>query len=183
MEEASTRENLGARIEKAFAQLRAAGMSNEEIWKQFYEDLRILARKKAGPGAGMSATSIVHELWLRTFGKQSFDWESGKPFMPYIARSMQNLLIDEFRRRGRSTTVKTDHPAARGRDWNTTIDMAGALEQLEKQDARQADIVRLINWTGCSEEETAEVLGYSLSTVKKEYRKAKAWLKDHLEHN
>jgi DNA-directed RNA polymerase specialized sigma24 family protein len=168
MEEPPARENLGARIEKAFAQLRATGMSNEQIWSRFYEDLRILARKKAGPAAGMSATSIVHELWLRTFGKQDFDWESGKPFMPYIARSMQNLLTDEFRRRGRSTTVKTDHPATGGRDWNTTIDLAEALEQLEKQDARQADIVRLINWTGCSEAETAGVLGYGLSTVKKD---------------
>src|SRR5579862_4336172 len=160
MDDADRPNTLGQRIEEFLGDMRKKGMSNEAIWTNLYQDLRRLAGRKAGPAAGMSPSSVVHEFWLRTFGKQSFNWQADRRFLPYIACSMQNLLIDEFRRRGRSTSIQVDYPDG-GRDWATTIDIAGALEELEKRDARQAEIVRLINWAGCSEEETADILGFS----------------------
>ena len=91
----------------------------------------------------------------------------------------QNLLIDEFRK---------PHPGPLPVDvgsdpgWKTRMAVSEALEHLEVRDRRQAQIVRLVMVGGLTQEQAAVHLKYSLSTVKKEYRKAKAWLTDYLEN-
>jgi RNA polymerase sigma factor (TIGR02999 family) len=171
---------LGQKIAGEFERLRAEGMSTKEIYGELYNDLRLLARKKVGAARlGMSATSVVHRLWFRILGKEAFKWETGQYFVCSMARAMQNLLVDEARKR-RPETLPPG-PPGKGDNLDGKIAISQALQRLEEEDPRQAEIVRLIVVAGLTEEETAETLDFSLPTIKKEYRKAKAWLKDFLE--
>jgi RNA polymerase sigma factor (TIGR02999 family) len=174
------RETLGERMAREFEQLRAEGLSTQEIYERLYADLRVLARKKVGPAdRGMSSTSVVHKLWFRVAQREPFTWESGQHFVRSVALAMQNLLIDSARER-RGESLPTSLPGTRD-DWETRLDVSEALKRLADEDERQAEIVRLVIIAGFTQEEVAEVLDCSLSTVKKEFRKAKAWLKDDID--
>ncbi|HEY3738768.1 MAG TPA: ECF-type sigma factor [Bryobacteraceae bacterium] len=175
-------ETLGEKIAAEFEALRAEGMSTAEIYGQLYADLRKLAHKKTGPiSPGMSATSVVHKLWLRVLGKRPISWESGQHFVRSMAVAMQNLLIDEGRR-SRPGTIIGDPTGPRPDELIVSIHISMALARLANENGRQAEIVRLINVAGLTEQETADSLDCSLSLVKKEYRKAKAWLKDFMDN-
>ena len=60
------------------------------------------------------------------------------------------------------------------------IALSDALERLSNLSSRQAQVVELHSFAGLTEEETAEVLGVSLRTVKSDWRFARAWLKTHM---
>ncbi|HEY3741728.1 MAG TPA: sigma-70 family RNA polymerase sigma factor [Bryobacteraceae bacterium] len=160
--------------------MREQGMSTQAIYNQLYADLRLLAHKKVGPAApGLSATSVVHTLWMRVFDKQPAEWVDGRHFVSYMARSMQNLLIDEARKPHPGPIPPTTEGS--GSAWKERLNVSEALQHLEADNERQAEIVRLVLVAGLTQEEAAEVLDCSLSTVKKEFRKAKAWLRDYLD--
>jgi RNA polymerase sigma factor (TIGR02999 family) len=170
---------VGVRMAEAFETMRARGMSTREIYEQLYADLRLLAHRRVANAPGLSPTSAVHVLWMRVMEKQPGDWVTGTHFVRYAARAMQNMLIDEVRKR-HFETLPSD--AAGDDGWETRLMVSQALEQLEAHDPRQAEIVRLVVIAGLTQEEAAALLDCGVSTVKKEYRKAKAWLKDHLDN-
>jgi RNA polymerase sigma factor (TIGR02999 family) len=170
---------LAERMAAAFEAMRAQGTSTREIYGQLYADVRLLAHKRVGDAPVLSPTSAVHVLWIRVMEKPSGDWDSGIHFVRYMARAMQNLLIDAWRE-PRPDTLPPDLIGDDG--WETRLIVSQALEHLEAHDPRQAEIVRLVVIAGLTQEEAAAMIDCCVSTVKKEYRKAKAWLKDHLEN-
>jgi RNA polymerase sigma factor (TIGR02999 family) len=151
-----------------------------------YEELRALAanllrgRRRVDV---MRATSLVHEAWLRLAPHGGMSVRGRGHFLAIAARAMRHVLVDNARR---------EHALKRGGDRQRVAlfdDVAGAREpdpdvlavdealtRLSRLDPRKGRVVELRFFGGLELEETAEVLGVSLATVKRDWVLAKAWL-------
>jgi len=156
-----------------------------------YGELRAIAKARLAlerPGHTLEATALVHEAYLRMVGQTSGDWECRAQFFGFAARLIRNILVDHARARGRQkrggTQVLTTLEDVMGlpeRSSLELIELDDVLEQLAARDERQSRIVELRFFGGLSIEETAHVLDLSLTTVKSEWRMARAWLYRRLE--
>ncbi len=137
-----------------------------------------LARERADHT--LQPTALVHEAFVRLVGGE-VDWQNRAHFLAVAARVMRQILIDHARGRraqkrgGRRVTLSNDLVMDAPRDIDV-VALDDALVELEKLDPRQAKVVELRFFGGLDIEETAEVLGISPATVKREWRMAKAWL-------
>ena len=134
----------------------------------------------------LQTTAVINEAFIRLVDKKNVQWRSRAHFFGIAARMMRQILVDYARksraakRGGKSRKVTLDYaaglPADRGMDMSDVIAVHDALETLEKLDARQGEIVEMRVFGGLSNEEIAKVKGISVSTVKREWQTAKAWL-------
>ena len=155
-----------------------------------YEELRRLAQKQMAnepPGQTIQATALVHEAYLRLVGAPELRWESRAHFFAAAARAMRRILVDRARRRQavkhggdrrrvglEPVEVACEDSAFGGAEQLVVLDEA--LDGLEGVDARKAQIVMLRYFAGLTIQETAKALNLSLTTVKDEWRFARAWL-------
>lgn len=151
-----------------------------------YEELRVMAgRQLAGQHRDhtLQATALVNEAYLRLAAPEHQRWADRREFLLVVATVMRRILVDYARRRGAAK-----RPPAHGRvDVEDAgvgdafgadlIAMDQALEQLAELDPRQARIVELRYFAGLSIPETADTLSISESTVTREWRMARAWLR------
>ena len=151
-----------------------------------YEELRAMAGRQMGGQRRdhtLQATALVNEAWLRIARTEHQEWADRREFLLVAATVMRSVLVDYARRQNAAK-----RPAVNDRvdlDRIETGDPFGvdllamdqALEQLAAIDARQARIVELRYFAGLSIPETAEALDVSESTVTREWRMARAWLK------
>ncbi len=132
----------------------------------------------------LQPTALVHEAYLKLQGQRNIDWGNRAQFMAMAAKLMRRILLDHATahraaKRGHGA-VHLELDAATDifeRKEISVIALNGALEGLETFDPRQAQVVELRFFGGLSVEETAEVLGISPATVKREWSVAKLWLK------
>jgi RNA polymerase sigma factor (TIGR02999 family) len=158
-----------------------------------YDELHALARRYMKRERGdhtLQTTALVNEAYLKLVGRQSSDWQNRAHFFGVAAQVMRHLLIDHARsrryaRRGGSTVrITLDETIAASP--GESIDLLALNEVLDRLDAideRKRRIVELRYFGGLSVEETAEVLGLSVITIKREWLKAKAWLYRELNQN
>ena len=150
-----------------------------------YEELRHLARaqrRRTGSPDTVDTTALVHEAYLRLSGRELVPDRAY--FFAAAARAMRNVLLDHarFRRRrprGRGITLNLavhDDPAGREVQAAELIDIDAALGRLAELDARAAQVVECRFFGGLSIEETAEAVGAGTATVKRDWRRARAWL-------
>ena len=131
----------------------------------------------------LQPTALVHEAYLRLTRMQEVDWQSRAHFFATAATVMRRILVDHARaqraekREGFREAVSLDGAlvVSTGRSADL-IALDEALDRLSKIDARRSRIVELRFFGGLSEEETAQALGISARTVKRDWRVAKAWL-------
>ncbi|WP_148598794.1 ECF-type sigma factor [Aquisphaera giovannonii] len=151
-----------------------------------YAELHRLAAaltSRLPPGQTLQPTALVHEAYLRLMGDRDPGWEGRRHFFGSAARAMREILIEQARRKG---SVKHGGQARRvelaeGLAWieppaGDLLSLDEAIRQLQAEDAHLAEIVLLRYYTGLSVEETAAVIGASASTVKRDWRFARAWL-------
>jgi len=151
-----------------------------------YDELRRLARRSMRyerPDHTLSASALVHEAYLRLVDQTGVPSQNRAQFFGIAAHLMRQILVQHARRHqaakrggGISTIpfdegLEIDQPAA-----VDLVALEEALTGLEARDPRKSRIVELRFYGGLSNEETAEVLGVSARTVKREWRLAKAWL-------
>lgn len=151
-----------------------------------YDELHALARRYMKQERGdhtLQTTALVNEAYLKLVGGQSPDWQNRAHFFAVAAQVMRHLLIDHARskryaRRGGSTVRITldENVAASPGESVDLLALNEALDRLDAIDERKRRIVELRYFSGLSVEETAEVLGLSVITIKREWLKAKAWL-------
>ncbi len=152
-----------------------------------YDELHALARRYMRRERGdhtLQTTALVNEAYLKLVGQQSPDWQNRAHFFGVAAQVMRHLLIDHARskryaRRGGGGTVRItldDNVAAAPGESVDLLALNEALDRLDAIDERKRRIVELRYFSGLSVEETAEVLGLSVITIKREWLKAKAWL-------
>jgi len=159
-------------------------------------DLRRLARaylRHQSPGLTLQPTALVNEAYLRLAGDRVFSWEGRVQFFAYAAKTMRRILVNHLRDRqaakrgGLVVQVALEDlfevPALGGSSRGADLlDLDNALRELAILDERQSRIVELRYFGGLSVEETAEALGISPRTVKREWRTARLWLLRALEH-
>lgn len=151
-----------------------------------YERLRQLARQRlrSDPGATLDPTGLVHEAYLKLADAPRANLRDRSHFLALASRVMRNLLADHARARraakrgGGSTPLALIEEAAwmPDDDLDAVTALDEALVRLEALDARQSRLLEQRYFGGLSLEETAEALGVSLATVKRELRSARAWL-------
>lgn len=157
----------------------------EQLVPMVYDELRDLADsflRRERDSHTLQPTALAHEAFLRLLGQHA-TWQSRAHLFGVAAELMRRILVDHARRkraakRGGPAGVlqlddTIDFGETRGVD---VIALDDALQALERLDPQQSRIIELRFFTGLSLEETAEALGVSASTVKREWRSARAWL-------
>lgn len=154
-----------------------------------YRELRLLARRQlAGQDRRLlQTTDLVHDAYLKLAGHSRLDVQDRRHFFAIAARAMRQLIVDQARRRSAQKRggPARDLPLEEGYvalDERATeiVAVDEALEQLAAVDERLSRVVELRFFGGLSVEETAEVLNSSPRTVKRDWRKARAFLQSEL---
>lgn len=160
----------------------------DELLPLVYQELRKLAAAKLAnekPGQTIQATILVHEAWLRLVGSDvDIHWNGRGHFFGAAARAMQRILVENARRKKslkaggeyRRVSMSEAAPSVQ----STSVDvlaMDEALQKLDEQDHRKAELVRLRFFAGLTLPEAARALGVSVSTADNDWAYAKAWLR------
>jgi len=148
-----------------------------------YDELKVLAAaylRSERPDHSLQTTGLVHEAYLKLVNAQRSTWESRAHFFGIAAQAMRRILVDHARRRrarGAGGHISLDdHLPGASSSNEDLLAVDEALERLALLDARQARIVELRYFAGLTIEQTAETVGISPATVKREWTSAKAWL-------
>jgi len=162
----------------------------DQLLPLVYNELRQVADRylrRERPGHTLQATALVHEAWLRLVDQRSVTWQSRAHFFGVAANLMRQILIQSARARhaekrgGDDQKLYLDEVGELSDKLVTAqqpdlIALDDALNDLATVAPQQSRVVELRFFGGLSIEETAEVLGISPATVKREWNMAKAWL-------
>ena len=163
----------------------------ERLFPLVYGELRAIAAaamRSERAGHTLQPTALVHELFLRLEAGAPVAWQDRRHFFRLAAQAMRRLLVDFARRRladrrgAGAPHIELDAAGdlAVRRDPEETVAIDRALDRLAALDARQAQVVELRVFAGLGHEEIAATLGLSLSTVERDWRGARAWLRREL---
>ena len=150
-----------------------------------YDELRRLAHYHMhGERAGhtLQTTALVNEVYLRLAGIKGLQWRDRAHFFAMAGTLMRRVLVDYARRQGRDkrgggvAVISLDGHAITAAPSVDFEALDQALERLAGADPQQCRIVELRFFGGLSIEETAEALGISPATVKRDWTTARAWL-------
>jgi RNA polymerase sigma factor (TIGR02999 family) len=135
------------------------------------------------PGHTLQTTALVNEAYLKLVDQRQVHWKNRAHFFALSAQLMRRILVDHARKRkyakrgGDADRISFDEglPVSRERGADL-IALDDALDRLAALDERKSKVVELRFFGGLSVEETAEALGVSPLTIKRDWKMAKAWL-------
>ena len=146
---------------------------------------RLARRVLLGQGRDhtLQSTALVHEAYLRLVGHDTVHWDDRIHFFAVAAQLMRRILVDHARKHlavkrggGQVTLSLDEHLApAKSRPLNV-IALDDALNELSRMNPQQSRIVEMRFFAGLSIEETAQAMGISSATVKRDWAVARAWL-------
>jgi RNA polymerase sigma factor (TIGR02999 family) len=174
--------------------LAGAAAGNREaadlLWQLTYDQLhRIAERHLMGERSDhtLRATALVNEAYLRLVGQNDIAWNDRAHFFGVASRVCRRILVDYARRRnaqkrgGVQARVTLDSGLiALETQSDEVVALNEALERLTELSERLARVVECRYFGGLSEEQTAEALGVSVRTVRRDWVKAKGWLYNQL---
>src|SRR5262245_13018994 len=184
--EAAERERI-ARLLTDWANRDAA--AREQLVPIVYEELRRLAHhymRGERDGHTLQATALVNEVYLRLAGIDALGWRDRAHFFAMAATLMRRVLVDYARQRGRDkrgagvTVTSLDENVIAPQPAVDVVALDDALERLRAVDPQQSRVVELRFFAGLSVKETAEAIGISPATVKRDWATAKLWLYNEL---
>jgi RNA polymerase sigma factor (TIGR02999 family) len=161
----------------------------DQLLPLVYDELRQLAAQKLAheqPGQTLQATALVHEAYLRLVGgEQAQDWHGRGHFFAAAAEAMRRILIDRARHKQtrkagagrRRLDLNNIEPALEEGDGDRLLALDEALRQLEAEDPRNGELVKLRFFAGLTAEQAAAALGVSTSTAEKDWAYARSWLR------
>ncbi|HEX7708808.1 MAG TPA: sigma-70 family RNA polymerase sigma factor [Thermoanaerobaculia bacterium] len=158
----------------------------DRLMPLIYEEMRRIAARYLRNERSehtLQPTALVNEAYMRLVGQKDVSWQNRAHFLGVSAEIMRRILVDHARRRqaekrgGGVDLVTLDDQI----DWPDQKDLSllaldDALTLLSELDPQQSKVVELRFFGGLSVEETGEALGISATTVKREWRMARAWL-------
>ncbi|MEM6575527.1 MAG: ECF-type sigma factor [Pseudomonadota bacterium] len=166
--------------------------ANEQLLNEIYPILRKLAHRQLSRHrrGTLCTTDLVHEAYIRLLGPDEFArLDDRHHLFGTVAKVMRTVLIDYSRRRsaakrgGKDTPISLDeNQVAVATPGYGVLSLDQALQRLYAADERAHDVVELKFFGGCSMEEIAECLGISPATVKRDWRRARAFLLEQLAH-
>jgi RNA polymerase sigma factor (TIGR02999 family) len=190
------RQTLGSTASGEITSLLAAarqgdGSATHRLMTLVYDELRAMARRQLRyrrPGQTITTTALVHEAYLKLVDQHGTNWQDRSHFFSVAALAMLHILVDSARRRvakkrgGEDVRIVLDEfrvsgdepdPEARAVE---VLAVDRALTALAALDDRLSRLVELRFFAGLTEEETAQVMGTSERTVRRDWRKARAFL-------
>jgi RNA polymerase sigma factor (TIGR02999 family) len=160
--------------------------AREKLVPLVYDELRRVARHcLAGerPNHTLQSAALVHEAYLRLVGHESVRWNDRVHFFAVAAQLMRRILVDHARKRragkrgGEAITLSLDEqPAPAKKRALDVLALDDALNELARMNAQHGRIVEMRFFAGLSIEETAQAMGISPATVKRDWAVARAWL-------
>ncbi|HUQ31328.1 MAG TPA: sigma-70 family RNA polymerase sigma factor [Pyrinomonadaceae bacterium] len=151
-----------------------------------YDELRNLAAnylRRERPDHTLQPTALVHEAYMRMVDQTQVNWQNRAHFFGVAAQMMRRILVDHARAHNAEKRGQDFQIISLDENINKSVERSSelialdeALKTLAELDERKGRIVELRFFGGLSIEETAEVLGVSVPTVKRQWRMAKAWL-------
>jgi len=155
-----------------------------------HEELRRLAHhymSRERPGHTLQTTALVDEAYLRLVNRKDVQWQNRAHFFAIAANLMRNILVDHARshayakRGGGALKIELDEAMIVSQERAAeVVALDEALKELATFDEAQSRIVELRFFGGLTIEETAEAMAISPTTIKREWRSARAWLYDRL---
>ena len=159
----------------------------DELLPLVYDELRALAhrvRMQRGGSETLNTTALVHEAYEKFVHAES-TWEDRAHFFRVAARAMRQILMNYAQAQqtakrggGQAALPLDEHRLVPPEKAGSLLALDEALTRLTALDARRAEIVELRYFVGLTIPETAEVLGVSPNTVKRDWAAARAWLHD-----
>ncbi|PYV51973.1 MAG: RNA polymerase subunit sigma-70 [Acidobacteria bacterium] len=170
--------------------LKKLSSGNQDVLAELiplvYDELRRLAAyhlRQERSNHTLQATALVHEAYLRLVDQHHVDWKNRSHFFGVAAHLMRRILLMHARqhhaakRGGSAQKVSLDEAVIFTRERSAElVALDELLTRLAELDPQQARIVELRFFGGLSVEETADLLGISTATVKRDWAMAKAWL-------
>ena len=155
-----------------------------------YDELRRQAArylKHERQGHTLQTTALVHEAYVRLIDQAGVRWQNRAHFFAIAAEMMRRILVDHARKRraakrgGEAVGVTLNEEVQGSGEQNLDLlAVDEALTKLAALDQQQARVIELRFFGGLNVEETAEVLGISERTVKRDWSVAKAWIRREL---
>ena len=166
--------------------------ASERLFEHVYPRLKEIARAQLSgerDNHTLQPTALVNEAYLKLLKGSSGDWEDRIHFFAIASRAIRQILVDYGRkrqalRRGGGARPVTLQPEIQGSDPGLVdlLALDDALDRLESLNERHARIVELRYFGGLTIDEAAEVLGQSEATINRQWRAARAWLHQTLQH-
>lgn len=158
----------------------------ETLMPLVYAELKRLAGsylRRERPDHTLQSAALVNEAYLRLVDQNQTRWQNRAHFYGIAAQMMRRILADHARghnaaKRGSGMPeLELNEAVAQAQARSVDlVDLEEALQRLEKLDPQQGKIVELRFFSGLSIEDTANVLGISPATVKRDWAVARAWL-------
>ena len=164
--------------------------NSDTLFVEVYARLKAMAARQRSRGAPatLETTALVHELYLRMAAGRELVFEHQAQFFAYASRAMRHLLADRARDRLRqraggewirvTLTGGGQHLALESAEQALALD--AALDHLEGSDARAAKVLELHYFAGLTIEQIATALDMGRSTVDRDWRFARAFLKNEI---
>lgn len=164
----------------------------ETVARYVYDELRRRASaymRNERPRHTLQTTGLVHEAFIKLIERREIEWDDRNHFLAVASQAMRRILVDHARKRKRNkrggkheNLLLEDIKEVPVEPVNVDlVALDEALQNLATFDLRQAQIVELKYFGGMTLDETAEILGVSRVTVKRDWLMAKAWLRQQLE--
>jgi RNA polymerase sigma factor (TIGR02999 family) len=164
--------------------------SLEEVTAAVYSELRRLASGYLDRNSGsltLQPTALVHEVYMRMAAQDSLRWRNRGHFFGIAARCMRQILVEHARARGaakRGGDARRSDPGELlriGLEPEVGIlELDDALQSLTQLDSRKGRMIELHYFGGLAYDEMADAMGVSATTVKRDLRVARAWLRREL---
>jgi RNA polymerase sigma factor (TIGR02999 family) len=168
------------------------GEALEDLVPLVYAQLHSIAAgymRRERPEHTLQPTALVNEVYLRLSRQRRVTWDDRVHFYVFAAHMMRNILKDYARarladHRGGQESIRV--PMSEELAWiggtpESILDLNRALEKLEQEDARKAQIIELRFFLALTMDEAADVLGVSLATVERDLKFARSWLNRELQ--
>jgi RNA polymerase sigma factor (TIGR02999 family) len=160
------------------------------LMSALHVELERLARsslRRERPDHTLETHALLNEAYVRLIDAD-VDWRDRAHFLAVAARTMRRVLVDHARARGRGkrragirvTLTDSLDKASSDPSPVDVLVLSDAIDRLDAQDARKAQVVELFFFGGLTVPEAAEAMGVSPRTIERELRFARAWLRNEL---
>ena len=166
------------------------GNALDEVMPLVYDELRRMAHRhmaRERPDHTLQATALVNEVYLKMQDQRGGTWKNRSQFFAVAAQMMRHILVDYARRHtrtkrgGGAQQVTLDEAMLVSKsNADQLLALDDALQKLEQFDKRKSQVATMRFFAGLSVEETAGALAVSVETVARDWRVARAWLRNEL---
>jgi RNA polymerase sigma factor (TIGR02999 family) len=177
-------------VTRILSQIESGELSaTEQLLPLVYDELRKLAAARLAqekPGQTLQATALVHDAFIRLVDQSTPQrWDNSRHFFAAAAEAMRRILIERARQKrslkrgGDSQRVELAdiEPAVLPLACDDILGLDEALQKLEQQHPRKAELVKLRFFAGLTTSQAAQSLGVSITTAENDWTYARSWLR------